>query len=268
MGLCLFFLLPGFAPATANAQAVDRADRAGVPDWRVDPAFKRDVFTFARVRYSSAAGWGWRQRGGRWETDYPDADLNLSFRLQQMTSLKVSPDPIIVDIDAKQLANTPFIYIVEPGLLVFDDAEVKTLRRYLMNGGFLMMDDFWGEEQWANVYEQMKRVFPDREPVDLPIEHPIFHTVFDLKEKPQVPGIQVARRERGTGVTWERPDAKEVHYRAFFDDKGRMIVLICQNTDLGDGWEREGEDEWYFHEFSEKKAYPMTINIVFYLMTH
>lgn len=235
-------------------------------DWKVDPAFKNDVFTFARVRYQSR-GWGWRG-GNRWYTDAPDAELNLSFRLQQMTSLKVNPTPAIVELTQKNLGDYPFIYIVEPGRLVFRDEEVTALRRYLEKGGFLMIDDFWGEEEWANIEHEMKRVFPDREFVDLPIEHPIFHCVFDLKQKPQVPGIDFARRSRGTGVTWERFDAKEVHYRGIFDAKGRMMVIICQNTDNGDGWEQEAADEWYFKEFSEPKAYPMTINIIFYAMTH
>ena len=246
---------------TVSAQAQD------LGSWTVDPAFKADVFTFARVRYESR-GWGWRRNNYRWHTDAPEADANLSFRLQQMTSLKVNPEPAVVDLTQKNLGDYPFIYIVEPGALVFRDDEVTALRRYLDKGGFLMIDDFWGENEWENIEHEIKRVFPDREIVDLPIEHPIFHCVFDLKTKPQVPGIEVALRVRGTGITWERPDAKEVHYRAIFDAKGRMLVIICQNTDLGDGWEREGESEWYFHEFGEKKAYPMTINIIFYAMTH
>jgi len=234
--------------------------------WTVDPAFKNDVFTFARVRYESV--WGWGRSGGNWHTDTPDADLNLSFRLQQMTSLKVNPQPAVVDLTQKNLGDYPFIYIVEPGRLVFHDDEVTALRKYLERGGFLMLDDFWGENEWANIEHELKRVFPDREIVDLPLEHPIFHCVFDLKEKPQVPGIRVAERVRGTGITWERDDAKEVHYRAIFDAKGRMMVIICQNTDNGDGWEEEGSAKWYFDEFSEKKAYPLTINIIFYAMTH
>jgi len=131
-----------------------------------------------------------------------------------------------------------------------------------------MFDDFWGEAEWSNVLYEIQRVFPDRQLIDLPIEHPIFHTVFDLKEKPQVPSINHAVNMRGSGITWEREDAKTVHYRGIFDDKNRLMVLICQNTDLGDGWEREGESEWYFREFAEKKAYPMGINIIFYVMTH
>lgn len=237
-------------------------DRNGVPTWKVDSQFKNDVFTFVRVQYDSYGG-----RGG-WLTDYPDSDLNFPFRLQQMTSLKVDPDPKIHRLTDDEIFNYPFLYMLEVGGLVFSQEEIEALRRYCFNGGFLMIDDFWGEAEWQNCYQEIKRVFPDREPVDLPLEHPIFHCVFDLKEKPQVPSINVAENYRGTGITWERNDAREVHYRAVFDDKGRIMVLICQNTDLGDGWEREGESEYYFHEFSEKRAYPMGINIVFYVMTH
>jgi hypothetical protein len=97
------------------------------------------------------------------------------------------------------------------------------------------------------------------------LEHPIFHIVYDLKEKPQVPSIH---SWAGSGLSYERYDAEEVHYRAIFDDADRMVSIICHNTDLGDGWEREGENEEYFHMFSEKQAYPMGINIVVYAMTH
>lgn len=241
-------------------------DRQGVPEWQNDPEFKRDVFTFVRIRYRSES-WGWR-RGGGWRTDWPASDLNLSFRLQQLTSLKVDPESRFLTLTDPKLFDYPFIYIVEPGALVFDDDEIKALRRYLLNGGFLMVDDFWGEEEWANFYGEIRRVFPDREPVELPLEHPIFHCVYDLKKKPQIPSINHAWAGRDTGRTWERGDAQTPHYRAIFDDLQRMMVIICHNTDLGDGWEREGEDPWYFQEYSEKYAYPLGINIVVYAMTH
>jgi len=116
----------------------------------------------------------------------------------------------------------------------------------------------------------MSRVFPDRKPVELPIEHPIFHMVFDLKKKPQVPGLGRGGRVRygGSDVSWGEHSAEPAHYKAIFDDKGRIMAMICHNTDLGDGWEREGEAKWYFHEFAEKQAYPMGINIIVYAMTH
>lgn len=237
--------------------------RAGVPDWEVDPDFRNDVFTFARVRYSTGLFAGRYFGGGdyRWQTDYPDAELNLGFRLQQMTSLKVNPEPAVVDLAVSDLSQYPFLYIVEAGGMYLRDNEVEVLRRYLLNGGFAMFDDFWGEYEWRNVEKEVRRVFPDRDIVDLPIEHPIFHCVFELSEKPQVPGIHVFPQ------SYEK-DGRDVHYRAVFDDKNRMIVIICQNTDLGDGWEREGENIDYFRTYSEPKAYPMAINIIFYAMTH
>ena len=261
-------------------------DRRGVPNWQLDKEFSQDAFTFVRIQYSSGYGGrgyggpeGRRGRGGRgwggygpgggsWATDWPDSDLNFSYRLHQLTSMEVNPDGIILELTDPELVNYPFIYMLECGSLLFSDEEVEALRRYLLNGGFLMVDDFWGEAEWFNFYREIKRVFPDREPVELEIDHPIFHTVFDLKEKPQIPSINVAVAGQPYGITWERPDAKEVHFKALYDDKGRMMAIICHNTDLGDGWEREGEDEWYFHEFSEKKAYPLGINIVVYAMTH
>jgi hypothetical protein len=256
-----------------GSRGMDRdaySDRRGVPDWEVDKDFASDVFTFVRIRYNSGGGggYGYYRGGGGWATDYPDSDLNFSYRLQQLTSMKVNPEPKVIELTDDELFDHPFVYMIEPGELMFSEDEVVALRRYLLNGGFMMVDDFWGEREWRNFYDEIKRVFPDREPVELPVEHPIFHCVYDLKEKPQVPSIGEAWRGRGAGITWERPDAKEVHFKAIFDDQQRMMVIICHNTDLGDGWEREGEDEWYFREFSEPKAYPMGINIVFYAMTH
>lgn len=241
-----------------------RPDRRGVPDWKVDEDFKDDVFTFVRVQYNSWGGWD------KWAIDYPDAELNFSYRLQQLTSLHVNPDGRILQLTDPALFDYPFIYMIEPGQLVFTEPEVAALRSYLLNGGFLMVDDFWGSYEWENFHREIKRVFPDREPRDLPLEHPIFHCVYDLKERPQIPAVGRAYQDaNGRIVTWERgPDTRDVHYRGLFDDNGRMMGIICHNTDIGDGWEQEGASPWYFREFSEKKAYPLGINIVFYAMTH
>ncbi|MDX1953072.1 MAG: DUF4159 domain-containing protein [Verrucomicrobiota bacterium] len=261
--LAALLLLLLISPS-GNAQF---SDRNGVPSWEVDKKMPRDLFTFVRIEYSSYGRRG-RRGGGGWATDWPDAELNLAWRMQQMTSLRIAPEGIYMRLTDPQLFKYPFIYIVEPGGLVFEEEEVPILRKYLLNGGFLMIDDFWGEREYENLAEQMARVFPDREPEEVPLEHPIFHTVFDLKEKPQIPSIAWAFQGREYGITWEREDAKTPHYKAIYDDKKRIMVFICHNTDLGDGWEREGEDEWYFREFSEKKAYPLGINIIFYAMTH
>ena len=246
-------------------------DRRGVPTWEVDPRFQSDLFTFARVRYDSYGGRG--RGGGGWRTDYPDSDLNFSLRLHQLTSLKVNPNPIILELTDDKLFDYPFLYMIEPGSLYFSEPEVKALREYCLRGGFLMVDDFWGDSQYENLAQQLKRVFPDRKPFEVPLEHEIFHCVYDLKEKPQVPAINSAfRTADGRIGTWENAwdgsDTRTPHYRAITDDKDRIMVFICHNTDLGDGWEREGEQKWYFDEFSVKKAYPMGINIVTYAMTH
>jgi len=257
------------------------SERRSVPNWTPNREFSHDIFTFVRIQYSSGYGGGdygsgygrgrGRGRGfsgGSWATDYPDSDLNFSFRLHQLTSMEVDPEGVILELTDPELVNYPFIYIVEPGRLVFSEEEVECLRRYLLNGGFLMVDDFWGEAEWDNFYYEIKRVFPDREPVEVGLSHKIFQVPYELKERPQIPNIDQALRGRSYGITWEREDAKQVHYKAIYDNNGRMMAFICHNTDLGDGWEREGENEWYFHEFSEKKAYPLGINIVFYAMTH
>jgi hypothetical protein len=253
----------------------DYDDRRGVAMWENEPQFKEDVFTFVRIQYDSEYGWGRRRgrgwRGGGWQTDFPDSDLNFSFRLQQLTSLKVNPEPIYMRLTDARLRDYPFIYIIEPGQLVFSQKEVEALREYLFSGGFLMVDDFCGDYQWESFYQQIKRVFPEREPVELPLEHEVFSCVYRLKEKPQVCSIGVAQYGRPWGITWEDRhggDCRTVHYKGIFDDKGRMMAILCHNTDLGDGWEEEGQDEWYFNEFCENKAYPMAINIVVYAMTH
>jgi len=236
----------------------------GTPTWEYPEAFKTDVFTFARIRYERG-GWG---RGGGWATDLPDSDLNLSWRLQQMTSMKVDPDARIIRPSDSDLADYPFIYIVEPGALSFTDEEVIAMRKYLENGGFLLLDDFWGESEWENCEEVIKQVLPNKSFAEIPLTHPIYRSVFTIKEKAQVPAIDLGAQSEFDGRTWEREDAQEVHHRAIFDDKGRPMVIALHNTDNGDGWEREGESAYYFKQFSERTAYPLAINIIFYVMTH
>jgi len=234
----------------------------GTPNWTNTPGFEKDVFTFVRIRRDRSP----YKRGGSWSTDTPDSDLNLSYRLQQMTSIKVDPNGRYLRLTDPDLSNYPFIYMVEPGTLSLGDEEVVALRKYLLNGGFLMLDDFWGEAEWNGMAEELKKVFPDRTFVELPLDHSIYHCVFEIKTKAQVPGIWYWRQSGGD--TSERPDSRQVHHRAIFDDKGRMMVIATHNTDNGDGWEREGENHEYFEQFSEKISYPLGINIIFYSMTH
>jgi hypothetical protein len=236
----------------------DPNDRGGVPLWKNEEADPGDVFTFVRIQYESYRG------RYRWNTDYPDADLNLSYRLQQLTSIKTDPNGKILRLTDEELFKYPFIYIIEPGGMTLSEEEVVALREYLERGGFLMVDDFWGEDEWANFEYEFKRVFPNRPIEDIPLEHEVFNIVYKIKKKPLIPSVHAYQNGNWT----ERWDAREAHYRTVKDDSGRLMTVICHNTDLGDGWEQEGTDSGYFEEYSEPYAYPLGINIVTYALTH
>jgi hypothetical protein len=240
--------------------------RSDFPMWDNDPKFQDDVFTFVRIQYDSYGSFGW---WSRWDNDFPDGDWNFSYRLQQMTSLKVSPESKVLRITDPELVNYPFVYMAGVGKIMFSQQEQTAFRKYLLNGGFVMMDDFWAIEAIDNVKMEMRGVFPDIEPVELTIDHPIFHLVFDLKQLPQVVDI----RTWGEGDMFEHRHGdsggdEAPHFWAYFDKRGRMMALLCHNNDLGDGWEREGENHEYFLRFSEKMSYPMGINIITYALTH
>jgi hypothetical protein len=228
-----------------------------------DLKFKHPSFTFVRIQYSSD-----HPAKASWHVDYPDADSNFSAWFQREIGLKTEPDGRVMTFTNSELKRYPFIYLVEGGHLRLSAAEAQSLRDYLLGGGFLMVDDFWGEEAWKSFSAQMKQVFPDREPVELSIDHPVFHCYYDIREKPQVPNFVLGKQSQFTGKTSERKDTREPHYRGLFDDRGRLMAIFCHNTDLGDGWERAGESEYYFTKFSLKKAYPMGINIVVYALTN
>jgi len=233
------------------------------------PGFEDDTFTFARLRFGSDMRYG-LGRGRSWDDDTPQADLTLGFRLYQTTSLKVRPGLHFIDITTNDLQNYPFVYVAGAGRLDFSDDEAVVLRNYLLGGGFLMVDDFWGDEQWHHFYDEIKRVFPDREPVELPLSHPIFHIVFDLKQLPQIPSVGAFlsyRMSYDPGPSYAEK-GHDPHYYAIYDDKQRMMALICHNNHFGDGWEHETDDHSYFDTFSEPMGYPMFINVAFYTMTH
>ncbi|HWA10874.1 MAG TPA: DUF4159 domain-containing protein [Opitutaceae bacterium] len=257
----------GYIPEDVHTARDVPSHSSDTPRWTNPAGFEKDVFTFVRVRRQRAPD----SYGGSWSTDTPDSDLNLSFRLQQMTSMKVSPDGWYLRLTDKELGDYPFIYMVEPGSLYLTEEEVVALRKYLLNGGFLMLDDFWGDSEWANAEQVLKQVFPDRSFVELPLDHPIYHCVFQINSKGQVPNYRQGERSQYDGVTWEvnhDGDVRTVHHRVIYDDKGRIMVIATHNTDNGDGWEREGENHYFFEHFSEKIAYPLGINIIFYAMTH
>jgi hypothetical protein len=252
-------LIPEDWPGRTAREAPSHS--AETPTWTNAPGFEKDVFTFTRVRYHRLP-WGMgSRRAGYCFIDFPDSDLNLSYRLQQMTSIHVDPNGRVIGLTEPELFDYPWIYMVEPGALHFEEDEIVALRKYLRNGGFLMADDFWGQRQWDNFEQEIKRVLPEYSFKELEMDHPIFHSVFDLrmpKNGLQTPNYMTGEESQYTGVTWEVHDGeecREVHIRAIFDDKGRMMVIATHNTDNGDGWEREQENHFFFKEFSEKRAY-------------
>jgi len=245
-----------------------------LPVWTNPPSFEKDVFFFTRIIFKSAPG-GPSWFG--WINDYPDADLNLSARLQQLTSMRTDPDCRVLRLTDTGLTDYPFIFMSHPERMELSESEVRSLRSYLGNGGALIADDFWGDRGWSHFETEMKRVLPERSWSELPMGHPLFHCIYDLHgpmNKMQVPTMQLWRRSYDPADPESFPSAfrgagsREMHVRAWFDDKQRITVLALHNSDTGDGWEREGENEVYFHQFSENRAYPLAVNAIFYLMTH
>jgi len=259
----------GIPPPNPKTAREALSDPNEVANWKNPKGFEKDVFTFVRLRYEVGGRTG-RYNPYRWAIDYPDADLNLSFRLQQMTSLRVNPDGRLLHATDPDLARYPFLYIVEPGALIITTDEAVALRKYLDNGGFILLDDFWGEAQWDNAEMAFRQILPNRRFVELPLSHALYSCVFKITAKGQVPNYQLGTMSEHDpeGRTWERDDATEVHHRAILDDQGRIMVLALHNTDNGDGWEREGENDYFFRNFSEKISYPLGVNIVYYIMTH
>jgi hypothetical protein len=214
-----------------------------------------------------------RGDGGSWTTDYPLADIDLSIRVSELTKIRVGfdapeqPRHLIVQLTSDELYQCPIIFMQEVGRLFFTTDEAARLRAYLLKGGFLWVDDFWGSYAWDVWESEIRKVFPAAEYpiVDLPPTHPLFHTMFDLDGVPQIPAIGVWL---GSGQTSERgADSAQVHARAISDGNGRVMVFMTHNTDVSDSWEREGEDPQYFYKFSID-GYRLAMNVLIYAMTH
>ncbi len=217
----------------------------------------RHEFYFTRAAYNSG---GWR--GWAWTTDYPKADRQFLMGVTRILQfLDSSPDEHPLRLDDPELMRFPFLYAVEVGYMSLSEPEVAGLRRYLQKGGFLIVDDFWGTAEWANFEQEIRSVLPEYPIVELPLEHPLFHTFYDIKQILQVPNV--GQGIRG-GRTWER-DGYEPHCRGIFDEKGRLMVVINWNTDLGDAWEW-AENPLYPLQYSTY-AYEMGINFIVYAMS-
>jgi len=227
-------------------------------------------FNFCRVVFAS----DFRGDGANWSVDYPRADINLSIRLSELTNTSISrlpsgePNNLLVRLTDPELFECPFIMMTEVGAASITDDEAAQLRVYLEKGGFLWADDFWGSYAWDWWEAQLRKALPAEEfpIVDLPPDHPLFHTLFEVQHTPQIPSISFWAGSGGS--TSERgEDSAIVHTRAVLDRRGRMIVLMTHNTDLGDSFEREADDPQYFYQMSVP-GYAFGINALVYVMTH
>jgi hypothetical protein len=198
---------------------------------------------------------------GAWSVDYPKADRQFLQGVRRLTRIHARSVEEVVDLDSDRIFDYPFVYVVEPGHWELTDSQARKLREYLLRGGFLMTDDFHGTFEWDIFMASMSRVFPDRQVVDLEGKDPIFHVLYDLDERFQVPGIIMFR----TGTTYEY-DGYDPAWRAVFDDRRRIMVAICHNMDLGDAW--EWADWPHYPERYASLAYRIGINYIIYAMTH
>jgi len=226
-------------------------------------------FRFCRIKFlTSPAG-----DGDGWYVDSPGADVNLSIRLSELTRIPVTtvgegdPVHIVLRLTDTELFQCPFVMMTEPGGAIFSPQEAAQLRTYLMKGGFLWADDFWGSRAWAWWSEQIGQALPpDEYPiVDVPLEHPMFHTLFDISSIPQIPNIGLWLATRRTS---ERgADSAQPHARAIFDNHRRLMVFMTFNTDFGDAFEQEHADTEYFQRFSVP-AYEIASDVILYALTH
>jgi Domain of unknown function (DUF4159) len=228
-------------------------------------------FNFCRGIYTSVRG----EAGGQgWSTDYPDAELNFSIRLSELTRTRVAraadgkPNYLTVRLTDEALFQCPYLHMEDVGTLSFRDDDLAAMRAYLLKGGFIWVDDFWGSYAWENWLRQIGRVLPPEEypVVDLPIDHPIFRAQFIVKAVPQIPSINQWRNNR-TSTSERGADSAEVHSRGILDRHGNVMVFMSHNTDISDAWEREGEDPRYFYQFSPT-GYAVGINVMLYAMSH
>jgi hypothetical protein len=244
--------------------------------WRTPPKWATTAnfdgsFNYCRGYYTSNR----REAGGSgWDTDYPGADNNFSVRLAELTRVRVKldaagqPDYVVVPLTDPLLFHCPMLFMEDVGTIQFSDEEVESLRAYLLKGGFLTVDDFWGTPAWEQWASEIGRVLPpSRYPiVDIPNEHAIMHTLYDVKDIEQVSSIQFWTRSGGN-VSERGPDSPYPNHRGIVDQKGRLMVVMTHNTDIPDTWEREGESQEYFERFSPA-GYAIGVNTVLYGMTH
>lgn len=226
-------------------------------------------FAWSRLSYTSNnegngggfGGFGYGFWGATWSRDYPKADRQVLLALRRLTRIEARSTEQVVNLDSDDIDNYPFVYAVQVQTWTFTNAEAKRLHDFLLKGGFLMVDDFHGTEDWENFMNGMRQVFPDRPVEDLTDNDEIFHVLYDLSDRFQVPGEQYIR----TGRTYEK-DGYVPKWRAIRDDKGRIMVAICHNMHLGDAWEWADDPE--YPERFASMAFRVSMDYIVYSMTH
>ncbi len=223
-------------------------------------------WVFARLMYPWN-GWGfhygddWTKGSSNWTIDYPRSDRHIAQAIRRLTRVNARSVEQPVNFDEGDQYDWPWLYGVEVGHWALTDSQVKAFREYLLRGGFFMCDDFHGTQEWEVFQEGIKRVFPDRPIIEIPDDDPIFHTVYDLSDRYQVPGAQYIYSHR----LYEK-DGREPRWRGIYDDRGRLMVAICHNMDLGDSWEH-ADNPIYPVKFSDL-GIRIGVNYVVYAMTH
>jgi uncharacterized protein DUF4159 len=270
--LSAFLLAAASAMLVADLGAQGQFRRGGRVRYEIRQPNERSfdgAFNFCRI---------WLQTnrngdGSNWLVDYPRADINLSIRLSELTKTRISrdgggePNHLVIRLTDDELFKCPFVMMTEVGSAYFDQREAERLRDYLLKGGFLWADDFWGSYAWDVWEQEFRKVLPASEYqiVDLPLDHPLFRALFEVHKIAQIPSIN---HWEFSGNTSERgADSAVPHARGVMDRKGRLMVLMTHNTDFGDSWEREGDDPNYFYTFSVD-GYAFGINVLVYAMTH
>jgi len=254
-----------------------RAQQWGFREGRFPPRFAPSVmpdgaFTLCRVMYERARI---EDMGVGWATDYPYAEINLLTRLSELTRTTISrddrgqPNTWVVRLTDNALFNCPIVLVSDAGTVGFTPPEGARLREYLLKGGFLWADDFWGTAAWAHWEAQIGRVLSRAEYpiVDVPPGDPIFRSQFQVAEMPQITNIQFWRSVGGRSTSERGSDSAEKHFRVIRDGRGRIMVVMTHNTDIADSWEREGEDPGFFRQFSPG-GYAFGINVILHATTH
>jgi hypothetical protein len=228
-------------------------------------------WAFARLMYPPVSRYyggydmlgDWKKGGSNWTMDYPRSDRHFSTAIRRLTRMSARSVEEPIDLDDHDVYDWPWLYGVEVGHWDLTDGQAKTMREFLLRGGFFMCDDFHGDIEWSTFTASMHKVFPDRQIMDIPNDDPIFRTIYDLSQRYQVPGMPALEE----GHTYEKGESGKVpHWRGIYDDHGRIIVAMCHNMDLGDSWEHADDPE-YPAKYSDL-GIRIGVNYLVYSMTH